>query len=233
MKAKGIVVAIDGPAGGGKSTVSRRVAQDLNYVLVDTGAIYRVVALAATHQGLAWEDGDALGRLARELAEGSAIRFQSGGEQSRIFLGSREVTQAIRTPEISDGASRVSAHPAVREALLELQREAGRDGGVVLEGRDIGTVVFPEAEAKFFLTASSEVRAKRRHQELLRRGVSIGLEQVKRDVFERDQRDASRDVAPLKAAPDALEVDSSELSIDEVVARIVKAVKLILAQGNH
>ncbi|MCC6216330.1 MAG: (d)CMP kinase [Polyangiaceae bacterium] len=220
------VVAIDGPAGAGKTTVTRRVAAALGYVLVGTGALYRAVALAAERAGIPWTDAAAVGRLAATIAERGAIEFGArpeGGE--RVLLEGEDVSAELRRERIGEGASVVSAVPAVREALLDLQRSAGRGGGVVLEGRDIGTVVFPDAEAKIFLTASDAVRARRRWQELAERGQAPPLEAVLRDVVERDRRDSTRPVAPLRQAPDALLVDSSELSVDEVVARIVEHVR--------
>jgi len=217
------VVAIDGPAGAGKSTVTRRVAERLGYLLVDTGAIYRSVALAAERRHVDWSDETRVGELARSLAADSSIVL----EQQRVLLDGDDVSTAIRTQKIGEGASRVSAIPAVRDALLEMQRQAGRAGGVVLEGRDIGTVVFPDAEAKFFLTASVEVRAERRRKELAERGQTVDIETVRREVIERDERDSNRPVAPLKQAPDAVLVDSSGLGIDEVVDAIVERVRRI------
>ncbi|MCC6666090.1 MAG: (d)CMP kinase [Polyangiaceae bacterium] len=220
------VVAIDGPAGAGKTTVTRKVAAELGYLLVDTGAIYRSVALAAKRQGLDFADADAVGRLAQGLAAREGIRFAShaGGGQ-RVLLDDDDVSTAIRTQEIAEGASRVSAIPAVRAALLDMQRRAGLPGGVVLEGRDIGSVVFPDAEAKFFLTASVEVRAVRRKAELEARGEPADLEVIAREVRDRDHRDSTRPVAPLTQAPDAILVDSSALDIDAVVGRIVAHVR--------
>lgn len=223
------VVAIDGPAGAGKSTVSRRVAQSLAYTLLDTGALYRCVALRATREGAS--DDDAIGAVAARLAADDAIQFRSmqQGPQA-VLMSGEDVTQAIRTPEISQGASKVSAIPAVRAALLDMQRAVGRSGGVVVEGRDIGSVVFPDAEAKFFLTASVEARAKRRHLELQEREGAPSLESVMREVEERDRRDSSRPVAPLMQAADAVLVDSTALSIDQVVDTIVERVRRVALQ---
>lgn len=207
---RGIVVAIDGPAGAGKSTVTKRLARELGYALLDTGALYRSVALVAHQRGVAWDDEPALAAIARDLD----IGFRFEGEVNRVFLDQKDVSEAIRTPEISDGASRVSALPGVRQGLLELQRRLGQKGGIIAEGRDIGTVVFPDAPAKFFLTASPEVRARRRCDEL----PDADYQAVLDDIRIRDERDSNREVAPLAQAADAVLVDSSDRSIDEVVA---------------
>lgn len=220
------VVAIDGPAGAGKTTVTRRVAAELGYLLVDTGALYRAVALAARRAGVDWDDLAAVGDLARALAVRGAIRFEATDERTqRVLLDGEDVSTAIRTQELGQGASKVSAIPAVREALLDMQRSAGASGGVVLEGRDIGTVVFPNAEAKFFLTASVTVRAQRRQAELQQRGDAADFDAVRREVEERDRRDSTRPVAPLMQAPDAELVDSSDIGIDDVVMHIVERVR--------
>jgi CMP/dCMP kinase len=215
-----VVVTIDGPAGAGKSTVARRLARALGYRLLDTGAIYRAVALAAERGGVAWTDGPAVAQVARDLD----IEFAFEGDVNHVTVAGEDVTAAIRTPEMSRGASTVSAHPEVREALLDLQRRLGAGGGVVVEGRDTGTVVFPGAEAKFFLTASDEERAQRRQAELAAAGVAADFATTLRDMRERDQRDASRDVAPMRAADDAELVDSSGVGLDEVIARLQAAV---------
>lgn len=214
----GLLIVIDGPAGAGKSTVARRVAQRFGLPVLDTGAIYRTLALAARERGIAWDDEAGLVALAAELP----IRFEVGGEDGRprVFYAGRDVTPTIRSPEISDGSSQVSAHPAVRERLLSIQRRLGA-AGCVAEGRDLGTVVFPDAPHKFFLTASDAVRAARRHAEMT--GADLG--EVHRELVRRDERDRSRAAAPLVRADDAVLVDSSDLTLDQVVDAVVAAVE--------
>ncbi len=213
-----LVVTIDGPAGAGKSSVAKLLARQLGYRLLDTGAIYRAVALAAKRQNVAWTDAAALANIARALD----ITFDFIGDKNHVYLSGADVTAAIRTPEISQGASQVSAHPQVRAALLDLQRRLGEGGGVVVEGRDTGTVVFPSAGAKFFLTATEQERARRRVAEL---GAGADSETTLREIRERDQRDASRDVAPMVAAPDAVLVDSSAQTLEEVVDSLAAIVR--------
>jgi cytidylate kinase len=223
------IVGIDGPAGAGKSTASRRLAARLGFAMVDTGAIYRTVALAASRAGVAFDDDEGLARLLPSLA----IRFEPPppgpeGAGQRVLLGDEDVSLAIRTPPMSLGASAVSARPVVRAGLLDLQRRlATRPGqaGAVLEGRDIGTVVFPDADVKFFLTASDEVRARRRHDELRGRGDPATFEQVLADQRQRDRNDSEREVAPLRPAPDSVIVDSSSLGLDAVVERLAAEVE--------
>lgn len=215
------VIALDGPAGAGKSTVARLVADALGYVLVDTGALYRTVALAAARDGSSWDDEDAVGALAERLAARGAIALVPTPTGLRVELDGEDVSRAIRSPENSLGASRVSAVGRVRDALLHLQRGYLRGGGAVMEGRDIGTVVAPDAELKLFVTASPEVRARRRFDELAAKGEQPSLEQTLRDVLARDRADESRAIAPLVPAADAQVLDTSTMSIDEVVATIV------------
>lgn len=219
------VVAIDGPAGAGKSTTARAVAAALGYTLVDTGSLYRAVALLARDAGASLDDVAAVEGLAAEAVATGALRLEGDGGETRVLLGGSDPGDRIRTPELSMGASTVSAYPRVREALLDAQRRFGRDGGVVLEGRDIGTVVFPDAEVKIYLTARPEVRARRRFEELTNRGVSADFDETLSDVVRRDLQDARRAIAPLRVADDATLLDASELTPDEVVARIVARVR--------
>jgi cytidylate kinase len=222
------IVAIDGPAGAGKSTVSKLLARRLGFALVDTGAIYRCVALMARREGIASDDDAKLGELLGRIH----IHFQVVGEENRVFLSGQDVSAEIRTPEISMGASQVSSRPVVRAGLLALQRRLALEAekGAILEGRDIGTVVFPDADAKFFLEASPEVRARRRYEELFQKGVDSSLEDVLADQTKRDRDDSARAVAPLKAADDAVRVDSSSVPLSEVVQALESEILRRLAQ---
>lgn len=220
------VVAIDGPAGAGKSTVARAVARALGYTLVDTGSLYRAVALVAQRRGVNWSDREAVERVALDAVASGALRLGRGdGGTTRVLVDGEDPKDAIRTPELSMGASAVSAYPGVRAALLDAQRAFGADGAVVLEGRDIGTVVFPDAELKVYLTASDEVRARRRYDELRAKGVEASYDATLDDVRTRDQQDATRAIAPLRRADDAVLVDSSAMDPDAVIAHIVSLVR--------
>ena len=208
------VIAIDGPAGSGKGTIAQGVAQALGFHYLDSGSLYRLVALKALEAGIPLDDGP---RLARAAA-GMATTFS--GE--RVELDGVDVTTAIRSPAVSAAASQVAVHPEVRRTLLARQRAFRRPPGLVADGRDMGTVVFPDAALKVFLTASPEVRAERRYKQLIEKGISANLRALSRDLAERDARDANRPVAPLVPAPDSQVLDSSALSIDAVVERILQ-----------
>jgi CMP/dCMP kinase len=207
------IVAIDGPVGAGKSTAARELARALGFDYINTGAMYRAVAIAAREAGVSADDPDAERRL-KPILDAARIAFR--GE--RLLLNGRDVTAKLAEPEVGDLASRFSTLGAVRARMRELQRAAGAEGGVVMEGRDIGTAVFPDAEFKFYLDADMEVRARRRFEELAAKGVPITFEEVLAQLTERDRRDRERELAPLRRAGDAIVIDSSGLGVPEVVA---------------
>lgn len=213
MSGAGFVIAIDGPSGAGKSTVARRVADQLGFQYLDSGALYRAVALAALEGGVDLSDSRALNDLLGSLT----IRL----DRDRVLLNGRDVAGLIRTEQVSQAASKVSSLEAVRHALIDLQRGAAGEPGSVVEGRDMGTVVFPDANLKIFLDADVDERAGRRTRELQGRGHAVRMEDVRSEMLERDLRDRTRAVAPLCAASDALVLDSTRLTIDEVVGAIV------------
>lgn len=228
MKRTKPIVAIDGPSGAGKSTVSKKLAELLGYVHIDTGALYRAVGLAATRRKISYDDDAKL----QKLMETIAIKLEpaTAAHGSTVLLDGEDVSQAIRTPEMSMAASAVSARKPVRGGLLALQRRLGGHGGSVLEGRDIGTVVFPDAEAKFFLTASMDVRVKRRYEELRAKGMNVDLDQTRAEVIKRDEDDSNRALAPLKPADDAEIVDGSAWSIDQTAEILAVKVRDIEAK---
>jgi len=215
-------IALDGPSGAGKSTMAKRLAEELHYLYVDTGAIYRTLGLFALRQGVApSNEVDVKGLLSRVEIQ---MDRQEDGVQ-RMRLNGEDVTEAIRTPEVSTAASEVAAHPCVRAFLLDMQRSVAREHNVIMDGRDIGTVVLPDANLKIFLTASVEERAKRRYWELRTRGIETDFASVLRDVEERDRRDAERSAAPLRQAEDAILTDTSDLSLEESFQVLLKIIR--------
>lgn len=216
-----MIVAIDGPSGAGKSTLAKRVAREFGFMYLDTGAMYRALALKALRDTVDLTDE---ARMAR-LVEGTDIDLTERAGKLEVFLDGEEVSALIRTPEVSQMASRVSALGVVRRRMLELQRSVGRRGSVVAEGRDIGTVVFPEAEVKIYLDASAQERARRRSDELRAAGSPVGLEETQREIEERDRRDSERELAPLRQAEDALAIDSSSLDADAVAEWVIREIR--------
>ncbi|CAK7030479.1 (d)CMP kinase [uncultured Phascolarctobacterium sp.] len=217
---KKLVVAIDGPAGAGKSTIAKLAAEELGYIYIDTGAMYRSVAWKFLQEKQVFSP-ELVGRLAAEME----ITFKPEAKLNRVFVDGTEVTEAIRTPEVTEIVSKVSAVGEVREAMVAQQRRMGEAGGVVMDGRDIGTVVFPQADLKIFLTASAEERASRRHKEMLAKGMQVDLQQLQTDIEARDKQDCEREIAPLCCAEDAIYLDTSSMSILEVTAKILHLVR--------
>ena len=208
---KNFDVAIDGPSGAGKSSLARHCAAELGLLYVDTGAIYRTVGLAALRRGVDRKDEQAVAAILPELD----IRMGYENGEQRMFLNGEDVSREIRMPEISMCASDVSAHAVVRDFLMEMQRKLARENMVIMDGRDIGTVVLPDAKLKIYLTASAEARAERRMKELLAKGVETGFDEVLQDILRRDEQDMNREVAPLRRAEDAVRVDTTELDFDQ------------------
>jgi cytidylate kinase len=215
-------IAIDGPAGAGKSTVARMVAERLNYRYLDTGAMYRAAALLVVESGISFDDQEAIAELVKHASIDVIPGEAESGEKVRIFLNGREVTEDIRRPDVTNASSPVSLVVSVRQSLVKKQRELASSGGVVLDGRDIGTVVLPEADLKIFLTASSEIRAKRRYDELIAAGKDVNLSTILADVVARDHRDSNRSIAPLSQAQDAVMILSDHMSLEQVVDAIIK-----------
>jgi len=219
MAERGLIIAIDGPAGAGKSTVARAVARRLGYLFINTGAMYRAVAWKALREGVPLDDAGAVGRLAGE----SLIELTGDVDSTRVLIDGRDITDDIATPQVGHAASMVSTISAVRRALVARQQRMGREGGVVMEGRDIGTQVFPNAEIKIYLDASPKARAQRRYDEDFARGVAVASpEEMKEEIERRDHRDKSRADSPLTQAEDAVYIDSSAMTVDEVVRRILE-----------
>lgn len=210
-------IAIDGPAGAGKSTIAKKISAALGYIYLDTGAMYRAVALKAIKSGFDTRSGEELAKMVQNID----ISISHENNNQRIFLDGVDVSEAIRTPEVSVGASNVAVFQEVRLKMVDLQRKIASDKDVVMDGRDIGSYVLPNANLKIFLTASVEERAKRRYDELLSKGQQISLEEVKDDMIYRDKNDSSRAFAPLIKVPDAIEVDTTSMTIDEVVEKIL------------
>jgi cytidylate kinase len=215
---KKLIIAIDGPVGSGKSTLARRVAELLGYVYVDTGAMYRALAFKALRNGLALDGHD---EEWAALARATRIDLRAEGGTQRVFLDHDDVTSAIRTPAVSQAASKIAVNPGVRQVLVAEQRRAGEQGGVVMEGRDIGSVVFPDAQLKIFLTASPETRAERRWREHQQKGDQIDLQRTLEEIRERDRRDLQRSTSPLVRATDAVVVDSTAMEPEEVARLVV------------
>jgi len=216
VRPDGLIIAIDGPSGAGKSTIAHLLAKRLGYLQIDTGAMYRAVAFLMASSGIDLSDGPAVESFCAQVQ----VRLDMCNGKQRVIANGQDVTDRIRTPEISRMTSRVATLKPVRDALMLSQREMGRKGGVVLEGRDIGTVVFPEADVKFFLFASPEERGRRRFAELSAKGEQTTLEETIAAVSRRDEQDSQRDLAPLRQASDAIPIDSSHIGIEEVVNRM-------------
>ena len=218
---KGLVITIDGPAGAGKSTVSKVLAQKLSYVYLDTGALYRAIAYKILEEGIPPDNES----LLSDLCNRTNIHLKNIDGNLNIFIDSEDVTDRIRTEKVGLLASTVSAMPVVREVLLSIQREAGEKGGIVAEGRDMGTVVFPEADCKFYLDAGTEERVKRRYKELITRGNKADYEEIRRDMIVRDRQDQGREIAPLKPSQDAIIIDSTNISISGVVEKMLSIIR--------
>ena len=219
---RGIIIAVDGPASSGKGTVSRQVAAELGYTYLDSGALYRVVALLASRSGIHHDAGEELAAMIGQL------RLEMSWAQGRLWVKAdgEELGEKIRTEEVGQGASRVSKQPAVRAALLQLQRDLAAEGGVVMDGRDIGTVVFPAAELKIFLDADLDERARRRALELVERGVAVEVAEVRADIAARDAQDSNRDVAPLRCADDGVRIDTTGITPEAATGKIVALARL-------
>ncbi len=220
MKKNGLVIAVDGPSGAGKSTTARLLADRLCYIYIDTGAMYRAVGWKAKQEGIDPKDEEKIADLCRR----TEVTIRQDKNNSSFYVDGQDVTGEIRTPEMGMMASAVSKSPAVRARLLTLQRELGKKGGVVMDGRDIGTVVFPDADVKFYLDASAEERGRRRYRELKDKGMDVDLMRITQEIRDRDKQDSSRSLAPLRRAENALLIDSTVLSIDAVLEKMLSEI---------
>jgi len=224
---KKIIIAIDGPAGSGKSTTARLVAQKLGYIYIDTGAMYRALTLKVIELGIDPNDES----LITKIAENTKIELLYENGNLKVILDGKDVSEKIRSPEVTSLVSIVSAHPKLRDIMVKKQRELGRNGGVVMDGRDIGTVVFPDADLKIFMTADVRERAKRRQKELKAQGFDVEIEKLIKEIEERDKFDSTREIGPLKKADDAIEIDTTNLTIDEQVELVLKKAYELINQN--
>lgn len=222
---KKIIIAIDGPAASGKSTTAKLVAAQLGYLHIDTGAMYRAMALKVLRNNISVHDPKKIS----ELAKGTSVRLVSNGIKVKVVLDGEDVNDEIRLPEVTNNVSAVSTVSEVRSLMVKEQRAMGNDGGIVLEGRDIGTIVFPNAELKIFMVANERERAERRKKELVAKGVDISIDDLVREIVERDRIDSEREVSPLRKAEDAVELDTTTMTIEQQVEFIVKKAKMILS----
>ncbi|CUU05025.1 cytidylate kinase [Candidatus Kryptobacter tengchongensis] len=224
---KKIIIAIDGPAGSGKSTTARLVAQKLGYIYIDTGAMYRALTLKVIELGIDPNDESSI----IKIAENTKIELLYENGNLKVILDGKDVSEKIRSPEVTSLVSIVSAHPKLRDIMVKKQRELGRNGGVVMDGRDIGTVVFPDADLKIFMTADVRERAKRRQKELKAQGFDVEIEKLIKEIEERDKFDSTREIGPLKKADDAIEIDTTNLTIDEQVEIVLKKAYELINQN--
>lgn len=232
MNSKKLTIAIDGPAAGGKGTVALQLAEALGYLYVDTGAMYRAVALWALRKGIDLDDEENLGKVAQEVEVQFVREEEDGRVHYRVLVNGEDVTTAIRQPEVERGSSLVARFPSVRQVLVEKQRALAANGGVVMEGRDITTVVLPDAEVKLFVTASRAERARRRYEQHRQQGRAVDLAALEADLAERDYRDSHRQVAPLRIPKDAIVIDTTGLSVEETVHAVQRIVRARLERGE-
>ncbi len=214
-------IAIDGPAGAGKSTIAKLAAKELGFIYVDTGSMYRAMALACIRQGVKPEEEEKVTKVCQSVQV--SIEYKDG--QQIVLLNGENVNPYIRTEEVGKMTSAIAVYQGVREKLLELQRDLAKKADVIMDGRDIGTCVLPDADVKIFMTASSVTRARRRYTELKEKGIECNIEDIEKDIIERDERDSNRKIAPLRQAEDAIVIDSSNMSVEESVAAVIKLVK--------